>query len=191
MRSRLIAASLLGLSATVPATAQAATLDLSSEFEKVCLANRPDFLKAIQTAKARGFTVKPSAAAPPAPVKSMLTLVQNGDKGRWAVILATGSSAATSTKAAEDFLSCTLVAPGLAPGAADALKRWVGMTPTRTTDTTTQYYFREEGGRRLPINPADSTAVTAAIKSGGFYLFQIDVVSKATVVTITHSSAAK
>jgi len=191
MRSLLIAASLLAISATTPATAWAATLDLAGEFQAVCLANRPQFTKAIQTAKSRGFTVQPSLAKPAPPMTAMLTLVQTTDSGRWAVVIATGAGAATATKPAEDFLACTVVASGAAPGAVDALKRWVGLAPTLTASSRTQYYFREEGGRRLPLNPTDAAAMTSAINNGGFYLFQIDVVGQTTVATITRSIAAK
>ncbi|MBX3480796.1 MAG: hypothetical protein KF842_10360 [Caulobacter sp.] len=191
MRSRFMLASLLAISATVPAGARAETLDVASEFETICLANRPELIKAIETAKGRGFTVQPSAAKPPPPLKFSLVLGRPTDNGRWAVVVATGAAEATETTPAQRFLSCTIVASGADPRVAEAMKRRLGVSPSVATGSTTKFYFREAGGRRLPLNPADQAAIAAAIDNDGFYLVQIDIRDQSTVATITRSSAAK
>lgn len=188
MRSLILTAAILALPMTAPAVARAATVDLSGEFQAICVANRTDMSRAINTARARGYTVMDVPA--PEGVKSMTALTRDVDGQRWAVVVGLGGSPASGLNPAQDFAACSVSGFDVGTAGADAVRRWAGVTANQATDSQTSYFFREEGGRHTALNAADNAAMIAAVKAGGFYLLQIDTKDVATAVTLTRSVPA-
>lgn len=89
----------------LPLTAQAATGPLSEDFIAICGANRMDLSKAVDTARARGWT--PVTVRTPANLTAMTALTRKVDGVDWAVIVGRGVKAASGRTPAQAYQTCT------------------------------------------------------------------------------------
>lgn len=76
------------------------------------------------------------------------------------------------------------------PAEVDAVRRWAGMPSATPQSAGTPYFFKETGGRRAPLNSADSELMLRELRGGGHFLLQIDQKSGFTSVMLTKTNAA-
>lgn len=155
----------------------------SSEFQRICVNNRANLTQAVTLAKSLGYADYP--APKPAGIDTMWGMNKTGSDGRgWAVVVTQSKVAGGGATPNQAYEACNVTGPLGTPASKAALKAWVGVTPQEETATKVYYVFTERGGKRTALNGADEAAMVAAIKSGGFWVMQIEDTDGKTGLTL-------
>lgn len=155
----------------------------SSEFQRICLNNRANLTQAVNQAKALGYADYP--APKPAGIDTMWGMNKTASDGRgWAVVVTQSRVAGAGATPNQAYEACNVTGPLGTPDSKAAVKAWVGVAPQEESPTKVYYVYTERAGKRAAVNGADEAAMVAAIKSGGFWVLQIEDTDGKTGLTL-------